>query len=52
MGFIARQTHAARAWGSLSKGRLAALQFLPLFEHLVSELEPCGLTKGERELLL
>ena len=51
-GLIEKQTRISREWDALTKGKLTALQFLPLFEHLVSELELCGLAKGERELLL
>ena len=51
-GQIERQCRITKEWIEVQKGDLSALQFLPLFEAAVGELELAGLAKIQRELLL
>ena len=49
---IEQQTRADRQFEACLKGRLSAVQFLPVWEKAVTELELKGLGRSERELLL
>ena len=39
-------------WNALSRGKKTALEFLPVFESIVSEMEMAGMGKSDRDLLL
>ena len=39
-------------WKNLSRGRKTALEFMPVFESRVSEMELAGMGKSDRDLLL
>ena len=47
---LEKQTRLQQEWSELWKGRRAALQFEPLFEELVTELDAAGLGKSAVEL--
>ena len=49
---IEQQTRADRVYEQVSKGKSSAVQFLPVWEAAVAELELRGLGKSDRELLL
>ena len=47
-----RQTRVLNEWDVFYKGKLSALQFEPIWEEHLDELESVGLGKSQRELLL
>ena len=51
-GLIEQQTRADRLFENCSKGKLSAVQFLPVWEAVVAELDLKGIGKSDRELLL
>eukprot|EP00974_Lingulodinium_polyedra_P111231 10758573-Lingulodinium_polyedra.AAC.1 len=51
-GLLERQQRFNNEWKTLSRGRLSALEFQPVFEGLVSEMEMAGMGKPDRDLLL
>ena len=51
-GLIEQQTRVDRDFENCTKGRLSAMQFLPVWENVIAELELKGIGKSERELLL
>jgi hypothetical protein len=49
---LERQNRVENEYQNLMKGTLKALQFLPLFESVTSEMDMCGVGLSERQLLL
>ncbi|HIE71147.1 MAG TPA: hypothetical protein EYP98_13775, partial [Planctomycetes bacterium] len=49
---LERQNRYELEYGNLAKGSLTALQFLPLFESVTSEMDLCGVGLSERQMLL
>ena len=47
-----KQMRELKEWEDLSKGKKSALQFEPLWEECLAELEAVGLARNERELKL
>ena len=47
---LEKQSRLDKEWSvDLPKGKLTALQFLPIFEKLTADLESCGLGRSETE---
>ena len=51
-GLLEKQQRLNGEWMALSRGKKTALEFLPVFEALVSEMELSGMGKSDRDLLL
>ena len=51
-GLLEKQQRLNGEWTNLSRGRKTALEFMPVFESLVSEMELAGIGKSDRDLLL
>ena len=51
-GAMEKQQRLNREWGELKRGKKTALEFLPVFEGMVAEMELAGLGKSDRDLLL
>ena len=51
-GLLEKQQRLNGEWKNLSRGRKTALEFMPVFESLVSEMELAGMGKSDRDLLL
>ena len=49
---LERQNRVENEYANLTKGTLSALQFLPTFEAVTSEMDLCGVGLSERQLLL
>ncbi len=49
---LEKQNRVENEYQNLSKGNLSALQLLPQFESLTSEMDICGVGLSERQLLL
>ena len=49
---LEKQNRVENEYQNLTKGNLSALQFLPQFESLTSEMDICGVGLSERQLLL
>jgi len=49
---LERQNRVENEYNNLQKGSLKALQFLPLFESSIGEMDLCGVGLSERQLLL
>jgi hypothetical protein len=49
---LERQNRVENEYQNLQKGKLTALQFLPLFESVTSEMDMSGVGLSERQLLL
>ena len=49
---LERQNRVENEFNNLTKGTLKALQFLPMFESVTSEMDMCGVGLSERQLLL
>ena len=49
---LERQNRVENEYNNLTKGTLKALQFLPMFESVTSEMDMCGVGLSERQLLL
>ena len=51
-GLLERQQRLDKEWQTLSRGKKSALEFAPLFESQVAEMELAGVGKSDRDLLL
>ena len=49
---LEKQQRLNREWAELKRRKKTALEFLPIFESMVSELEHAGMGKSDRDLLL
>lgn len=49
---LEQQQRADREWDALARGKRTGLQFKPLFEHAIAELEKAGIGASDRGLFL
>ena len=52
VGAGSQQQRLSGEWKALTRGKKSALELLPVFEALVSEMELSGMGKSDRDLLL
>merc|ERR1712115_631211 len=46
-GLLEKQQRLSAEWKTLSRGKLSAIQFQPIFENAIAELELAGIGKSE-----
>lgn len=51
-GLLEKQQRLSGEWKILTRGKKSALEFLPVFEALASEMELSGMGQSDRDLLL